>query len=91
MNHSFDVIKVYKNTFADTISISNSNFKTITGHVLALNKETDDAGIYNAEYVILKNNVYKDVRGMALRLYRGGTDESIFACLRCCKRQRKTA
>ena len=78
VNHSFNVISIFKNTFADTISITNSNFKTITGHVLALDKETDDAGIYNAEYVILKNNTYKDIEGTALRLYRGGTDESTF-------------
>ena len=78
VNHTFDVIKVFKNTFADTISITHSSFKHITGHVLALDKETDDTGIYNAEYVILKNNVYKDIQGTALRLYRGGTDESTF-------------
>ncbi|WKK66440.1 polysaccharide lyase 6 family protein [Lutimonas zeaxanthinifaciens] len=78
MNHSFDVIKVFKNTFADTISITNSEFRNITGHVVALDKEIDDKGVYNAEYVILKNNIYSNIEGTALNLYRGGTDESTF-------------
>ncbi|MGB7393669.1 MAG: chondroitinase-B domain-containing protein, partial [Pricia sp.] len=33
VNHSFDVLRVSKGTFADTISIKNSTFKDITGHV----------------------------------------------------------
>ncbi|MFC4722617.1 polysaccharide lyase 6 family protein [Geojedonia litorea] len=78
VNHSFDVVKVSKNTFADTLSIQNSRFENITGHIVALDKETDDVGAYNAEYVIIKNNSFKDVQGAALRLYRGGTDESTF-------------
>ena len=78
MNHSFDVIRVSKNTFADTISIRNTAFRNITGNVLALDKETDDKGAYNAEYVIMNNNIYSNIEGMALKLYRGGTDESTF-------------
>lgn len=78
VNHSFDAVKVYKNTFADTVSIKNSRFENLTGNVMAFDKETDDIGIYNVEYVILKNNVFKDIGGAALRLYRGGTDESTF-------------
>lgn len=78
VNHTFDVLQVYKNTFADTISIQNSKFKTVSGNIMLLDKETDDKGIYNAEYVILKNNVFTDVQGAILDLYRGGTDESTF-------------
>ncbi|MBQ4913648.1 DUF4957 domain-containing protein [Maribacter sp. MMG018] len=78
VNHSYDAIRVYKNTFADTISITNSRFKNITGNIMALDAETDDIGIYNAEYVIMKNNSFSDVGGAALRLYRGGKDESTF-------------
>ena len=78
VNHSFDALRVYKNTFADTISIRNSKFKTISGNVIALDKETDDIGIYNAEYVIMENNIFSDVGGAALRLHRGGKDESTF-------------
>ncbi|MDM9630892.1 chondroitinase-B domain-containing protein [Robiginitalea aurantiaca] len=78
VNHSYDAIRVYKNTFADTISIRNSKFHAITGNVIALDKETEDIGIYNAEYVIMENNVFSDVGGAALRLHRGGKDESTF-------------
>ncbi|WP_435133078.1 chondroitinase-B domain-containing protein [Formosa sp. A9] len=78
VNHSYDVLKVYKNTFADTISVTNSSFKNISGHIMALDKETDNIGIYNAEYVILKNNSFSDVEGAVLRLHRGGKDESTF-------------
>ena len=78
VNHSFDVLRVSKGTFADTISITNSKFKNITGHIAALDKETDDIGAYNVEYFIMRNNEFKDVQGTALRLYRGGTDESTF-------------
>jgi len=78
VNHSFDVLRVEKGTFADTISIQNSRFKNITGHIAALDKETDDIGAYNVEYFIMKNNTLTNVQGAALRLYRGGKDESTF-------------
>jgi poly(beta-D-mannuronate) lyase len=78
INHSFDVIAVYKNTIADTIQIKNSNFKRISGNIVALDKETDDLGIYNAENVILENNSFTDIDGAVLSLYRGGADESTF-------------
>jgi len=78
VNHSFDVLRVSKGTFADTISIQNSTFKNISGHITALDKETDDIGAYNVEYFIMKNNTVTDLQGVALRLYRGGKDESTF-------------
>lgn len=78
VNHSFDVLRVAKGTFADTISIQNSKFKNITGHIAALDTETDDIGAYNVEHFIMKNNVMKDLQGTAVRIYRGGTDESTF-------------
>ncbi|RED43866.1 poly(beta-D-mannuronate) lyase [Winogradskyella eximia] len=78
VNHSFDVLRVSKGTFADTISIQNSTFKNISGHIAALDKETDDIGAYNVEYMIMKNNTVTDLQGAALRLYRGGKDESTF-------------
>jgi poly(beta-D-mannuronate) lyase len=78
VNHSFDVLRVSKGTFADTISIQNSVFKNITGHIAALDTETDDIGAYNVEYLIMKNNTISDLQGAALRLYRGGADESTF-------------
>ncbi|PRP66192.1 polysaccharide lyase 6 family protein [Nonlabens agnitus] len=78
INHSFDVLRVAKNTFADSVSITNSRFEKVTGHIMAMDKETDDAGIYNGEYIIIKNNIFKDVEGSIATLYRGGNDESTF-------------
>ena len=78
VNHSFDVLRVAKGTFADSISIQNSTFKNISGSIAALDKETDDIGAYNVEYFIMKNNSITDLQGAALRLYRGGKDESTF-------------
>ncbi|OWW25642.1 alginate lyase [Zobellia sp. OII3] len=78
VNHSFDVLRVSKGTFADTISIKNSTFRKITGSIAALDTETDDIGAYNVEYFIMKNNIISELQGVALRLYRGGKDESTF-------------
>ena len=70
MNSSF------KSTFADSIVITNSVFHTISGLGINLKAEKEDLGIYNAEYVILKNCLFYNVMGSALDLYRGGNDES---------------
>ena len=78
INHSFNVLKVFKNTFADSIIVRNCVFQNITGDVLSLNKETDDRGIYNVERVVLENSTFADVKGVALNAYRGGRDESTF-------------
>ncbi|MEM1321663.1 MAG: chondroitinase-B domain-containing protein [Bacteroidota bacterium] len=78
VNHTFDVLRVYKNTFADSIVLRNSTFTNIDGNVLALNKETDDIGIYNAENVVIQNCSFQKVSGVVLHLHRGGRDESTF-------------
>lgn len=78
INHTFDVVRVYKNTFADSIVLRNSTFTNVDGHVLALNKETDDIGIYNAENVVIEQCQFKDISGVVLDLHRGGRDESTF-------------
>ncbi len=78
INHTFDVLRVYKNTFADSIVLRNSTFTNVDGNVLALNKETDDIGIYNVENAVIENCSFKDISGIALNLHRGGRDESTF-------------
>lgn len=78
VNHSFNVLRVYKNTFADSIELVNCNFDNITGHVLNLDKETDDVGIYNAENVLVDNCKFNDIGGVGIMLHRGGRDESTF-------------
>ncbi len=78
INHSYDVIKVFKNTMADKISIENSTFKNISGNVLSLDKEIGENGIFNAEFVILRNNIFANIEGAILNLIRDGKDESTF-------------
>lgn len=78
INHSFDFLRVAKGTFADHITISNSKFHNITGAILALDKESDDYGIYNAEYVTIKGSIFDSIQGDLVDYYRGGTDESTF-------------
>jgi len=76
VNHSFEILKIYKNTFADSIVLRNSTFTNVSGSILALDKETDDNGIYNVENIHIENCQFTDIGGAVLVLYRGGTDES---------------
>lgn len=78
INHSFDAIKVHKNTVADTISIKNTSFRNVTGNVLALDKELGENGIFNAEFVLLENNNFSNIDGAVLNVIRDGKDESTF-------------
>jgi poly(beta-D-mannuronate) lyase len=78
-NNFFNFFKVATSTFADTVSITNSSFSKISGDVLALNKEGDDIGIYNAETIIIDNCDFTDIEGAAIIFYRGGSDESTTA------------
>lgn len=78
VNHSFDFFRAGEHTFADVVRIQNSRFKNISGHVVALDKDREDLGSYNAEYVTLVGSTFRDVKHTALTLRRGGTDESTF-------------
>lgn len=69
------VLKAYKDSFADTISIDNSNIKNCKkGLILAA--EDDDLGEYNAEFVSITNSKFDAVQNNILDYYRGGYDES---------------
>lgn len=78
VNHSFNVVTAAKGTFADHILVRNANFKDVTGAVFKLDKESDDFGIYNAEYLTIENSNFENVQGALVDFYRGGTDESTF-------------
>jgi poly(beta-D-mannuronate) lyase len=78
VNHSAHVFDAGYRTMADQILITDSVFKNITGDVLRLDKEQDDLGIYNAEYVTIKGSEFKNIEGTIAKIYRGGTDESTF-------------
>ena len=78
VNHSFDFLKVYRSTFADSVEIIDTEMTNVTGSILAMDKETDDLGIYNVENITIDNSAFTDVQGAVARIYRGGTDESTF-------------
>lgn len=78
VNHSFNFLGVAKGTLGDRIEISHSTFEDISGAILELDKETDDLGLYNAEYVTITNSSFTNVGKALAVLYRGGTDESTF-------------
>lgn len=69
------VLKAYKDSFADTISIDNSNIKNCKkGLILAA--ENDDLGEYNTEFVTITNSKFDGIQNAVLDYYRGGYDES---------------
>lgn len=78
VNHSFHVFDAGYRSFGDEITIERSQFSNITGDVLRLDKERDDLGIYNAEYITMNDNQFTDIGGNLMHVYRGGTDESTF-------------
>lgn len=77
-NHSFSFLTVSLSTFADQIAIKDSIFSDVTGAILKLDREFEDFGIYNAEYVTITGSNFKNVGGAIVDFYRGGTDESTF-------------
>lgn len=78
VNRSFHVIALGKSSFADRVSIKNSNFSNISGSILQAAAETEDYGQYNAEYIEISGSNFKDVGGEVFNIYRGGRDESTF-------------
>lgn len=78
VNHSFNFLTVAKHTFADSITIENSEFRDVSGHILQLDREVDDLGIYNSEAIQIKDSVFENIGGTVANVYRGGTDESTF-------------
>lgn len=78
INHSFHFFDSGSRAFADYISITGNTFKNITGDLFRMNKEQDDLGIYNTEYLTIKNNTFDGIGAAIVKLYRGGKDESTF-------------
>lgn len=77
-NHSFNVLRSYKNTFADSVVVRACRFTNITGSVLPLDQENDDIGIYNVENVVVEDCLFDGIGQAALNIHRGGRDESTF-------------
>ncbi|MCE2392440.1 MAG: polysaccharide lyase 6 family protein [Proteobacteria bacterium] len=77
-NHSFDFFRASPGTFAERVEIAGSEFRNITGHVLALDRETEDLGRYNGESIAISDSSFRDIAKTIASIYRGGTDESTF-------------
>ncbi|MEQ9231084.1 MAG: alginate lyase, partial [Cyclobacteriaceae bacterium] len=77
-NHSFDFLKSYKHTFADSINIINTKMTNVSGAVITLDMEVEELCIYNVENVKIINSTFTDVQHEIVNIYRGGTDESTF-------------
>ncbi len=78
VNKDFSVIATGKGAFADEIALRDVVISQVSGDVIQLNREFEDRGVYNAEYVRVINTQVSDVQGALLNVYRGGTDESTF-------------
>ena len=69
------VLEVSKGSFADTVSVTHSVIKNCERGFM-LNKETNDGGDYNAEFVTITNTTFDTIQEVVLDYYRGGYDES---------------
>ena len=78
VNRGFSVVAASKGSFFDRIDIKDSRFENISGTALKLDQETDDYGIYNAEFLTIENSQFRNIGGPVASVYRGGTDESTF-------------
>lgn len=78
INRAFSIVSAAKGTFFDRVEVTNSAFKNISGIPFKFDGETDDFGIYNVEYLIIKDSTFADLRGPVASIYRGGRDESTF-------------
>lgn len=78
INRGFSILTAAKGTFFDRVEINNSSFSNISGIPFRFDAETDDYGIYNVEYLIIKDSSFADVQGSIATIYRGGRDESTF-------------
>ena len=78
VNKGFSVVSAAKGTFYDRIAIESSQFTDISGAVVKLDAETDDYGIYSAEYLVIEDSRFENIGGPVAAVYRGGRDESTF-------------
>ncbi|WP_405412933.1 chondroitinase-B domain-containing protein [Maribacter sp. Asnod1-A12] len=73
LNNFGFILKAYKGSFANTITLKNSTFKNcINGIVLA----ADEKGDYNAEMIQVEYCEFENIEKNVVNFYRGGYDES---------------
>ncbi len=65
-----------KYSISDEIIIDGCQFNNNTCNLFTLDKEIDNVGYYNVEYMRINTCYFADNKGSILNLYRGGKDES---------------
>ena len=78
VNREFSILTAAKGTFFDRVEVVGSTFKNLSGTAFRFNAETDDYGIYNVEYLVIRDSTFEEIRGSVASVYRGGRDESTF-------------
>ncbi|WP_405377064.1 chondroitinase-B domain-containing protein [Nonlabens sp. Asnod3-A02] len=69
------VLDASKSSFADEIIVNNSTFKNCINGFL-LDKEIDDKGDYNVEFLTITKSNFDNISNEVIDFYRGGYDES---------------
>lgn len=69
-------IRGLKGTFSEKIVIRNSLFRAISADAINFAGEKDDMGVYNVEELVVENCAFNRILGLAINVYRGGSDES---------------
>lgn len=69
-------IRGLANTFSELVVIKNSLFRAISADAINFAAERADMGVYNAEEIVIENCSFNRILGVAINIYRGGSDES---------------
>ena len=72
----FFAIKGTQSTFAERVEIRNSLFRNLSGDAIHYAAEREDKGRYNADDMVIENCSFFRMLGLAVNIYRGGSDES---------------
>lgn len=72
----FFAVKGTQATFAERVEIRNSLFRNLSGDAINYAAEREDKGRYNADDMLIENCSFFRMLGLAVNIYRGGSDES---------------
>lgn len=72
----FFAVKGTQATFAERVEIRNSLFRNLSGDAINYAAEREDKGRYNADDMVIENCSFYRMLGLAINIYRGGSDES---------------
>lgn len=78
VNRGFSIVSAAKGTFFDKVLIEGTEISNVSGIPFKFDTETDDFGIYNVEYLKIRNSKFRQIRKEVANVYRGGRDESTF-------------